>query len=243
MAESAGIQSLDHALEVLGAMAARRGPVALTDLARELGMPASKVHRYLASFVRAGLVEQAVRSGKYDLGPGAVRLGLAAMARMDVVNRTAEALAQIAEETGLTALLTVWGDSGPVIVRWERAAGFIVTTLGLGTTMPLLSSASGQVFLAYLPKPVIEVRLSRELRLAPGADPHALAERVRDAGYAHVAGDLIPGLAAISAPVLNWQGDIEAAVTLIGTDDRITQADHPSVIALISFCEGLSLAR
>lgn len=242
MAESAGIQSLDRALEVLAALAARSGPASLTDLAREMNMPASKVHRYLASFVNAGLVEQAGRSGKYDLGANSLALGLAAMSRLDLVNRTADALPRITEETGLTALLTVWADAGPTIVRWERAAGFIVTTLGLGTTMPLLTSASGRVFLAHAPARVTENVLKAELVTASVGSPEMLADDVRSQGYAHVAGDLIPGLAAIAAPVLNWQGEIEAAVTLIGTDRSMTHPDHAAVAVLRAFCKSLSVA-
>ncbi|SPF79339.1 IclR family transcriptional regulator [Pseudoprimorskyibacter insulae] len=241
MAESAGIQSLDSALVVLEAMARAPGPMTLTQLAKDVNMPASKVHRYLASFAHAGLVQQAGKSGKYDLGPGAARLGLAAVSRMDFVNRTADALPELCADTGLTALLSVWSDNGPTIVRWERAAGFIVTTLGLGTTMPLLRSATGRVFLAYAPPQVIAERLTFEQSTAPGVDPDVINQNVKSDGFAHVSGDLIPGLAAISAPVLNWQSEIEAAVTLIGTDPKIIADTHPAVARLKKFCNDLSL--
>ncbi len=52
-------------------------------------MPLGKAHRYLASFAHAGLVRQAGRSGKCDLGPQAVQLGLAAMPRNDFINTAA----------------------------------------------------------------------------------------------------------------------------------------------------------
>lgn len=236
MAESSGIQSLDSALRVLQALAAAGGPLSLSDLARQVDMPASKVHRYLASFSHAGLVAQAERSGKYDLGPGATTLGLAAIARLDFVNRTADHLAEVCADSGLTAMLSVWGNAGPTIIRWERAPGFIVTTLGLGTTMPLLGSATGRLFLAHAPANVIAGKLAEERDSHPDLDPNLLAEDVRDAGYAQVSGDLIPGLAAIAAPVLNWQNEIEAAVTLIGTDPAITAPDHPAVATLTAFC-------
>lgn len=241
MAESAGIQSLDSALMVLGALARAGGPVTLTQLAKDVGMPASKVHRYLASFAHAGMVQQAGPSGKYDLGPAAASLGLAAIGRMDFVNRTADALPDLCAETGLTALLSVWSDTGPTIVRWERAAGFIVTTLGLGTTMPVLTSATGRVFLSYAPETVVKQRLAAEVAANPALDPNKINETVKTAGYAHVSGDLIPGLAAISAPVLNWQSEAEAAVTLIGTDAAITAPDHPAVATLLEFCARLSM--
>lgn len=240
MAESAGIQSLDSALKVLDALSDAGAPLSLSELARRVGMPASKVHRYLASFVASGLVAQAGKSGKYDLGPGAIALGLSAMSRLDFVNRTADALPDLCAETGLTAMLSIWGNFGPTIVRWERAAGFIVTTLGLGTTMPLLGSATGRVFLAWGAPNVISMKLAEEKPGHPDLDPAEVAAQIRFSGYSTVFGKLIPGLAAISAPVLNWQNEAEAAVTLIGTDEAITKPDDPAVIALIAFCHRLS---
>lgn len=252
---SGGIQSLDAALRVLVAMGRLNGPVGLTDLARACDMPVPKVHRYLASFLHAGLVRQTGRSGKYDLGATAIELGLAALHRHDFVNWAADDLASLAADAGMTALLVVWGNSGPTVVRWERATTFIVTSLGLGTTMPLLSSASGRVFLAFLPDTVVAAQLRRELRRVQGRPElvsdmtpdargaRALADRVRAAGYATVDGRYIPGLVAAAAPILDWQGQAQAAVTLIGTNPQDIADGSPVVRALTAFCRRHSVDR
>ena len=252
---SGGIQSLDAALRVLAAMGRLDGLVGLTDLARACDMPVPKVHRYLASFLHAGLVRQTGRSGKYDLGATAIELGLAALHRHDFVNWAADDLASLAADAGMTALLVVWGNSGPTVVRWERATTFIVTSLGLGTTMPLLSSASGRVFLAFLPDTVVAAQLRRELRRVQGRPElvsdmtpdargaRALADRVRAAGYATVDGRYIPGLVAAAAPILDWQGQAQAAVTLIGTNPLDIADGSPVVQALTAFCRRHSVDR
>lgn len=238
-----GLSSLDHALRLLAAVAAHPGPIGLSELARGAGLSAAAAHRYLSSFAAAGLVRQPERSGRYDLGPRALDLGLAALSRLDVVNRAADELPALTESTGATAMLSVWGPGGPVVVRWERAATFVATTLGLGTTFPLLASATGRTFLAHLPRRVTAPLLASE---APDADPaevEALAGAVRAAGYASVEGRLIPGLYAASAPILNWQGVIECAVTLIGTQGRIVAAEGPVVPALKAFCAAQSMPQ
>lgn len=252
---SGGIQSLDAALRVLVAMGRLDGPVGLTDLARACDMPVPKVHRYLASFLHAGLVRQTGRSGKYDLGTIAIELGLAALHRHDFVNSAADDLAALAADTGLTALLVVWGNSGPTVVRWERATAFIVTALGLGTTMPLLSSASGRVFLAFLPDSVTALLLKRELGrakarpdLVADMEPtvkgaRALGDRIRAAGHATVDGRFIPGLVAASAPILDWQGHAQAVVTLIGTDPSDIAEGAAPLTALTAFCRRHSVDR
>ncbi|MFP4275123.1 MAG: IclR family transcriptional regulator [Paracoccaceae bacterium] len=243
-----GVQSLDAALRLLRALRARPGPVALSEIARDCDMPLSKAHRYLASFLNAGLVVQAGRSGKYDLGPGAIELGLAALARHDFVNRAADAMPDLCAATGMTVLLSVWGSQGATVVRWERAAAPLVTSMGLGTALPLLNSASGRVFLAWAPQAVVAAQLTAERArleatpgIAPDLDPGAdgvarLAEDIRARGVATVDGRFIPGLVAAAAPILDWQGQAQAAVTLIGTDPRSIAPEAPQVAALKRFC-------
>lgn len=243
-----GIQSLDAALSVLAAVRRRGGPVSLSDLARDCGMQPSKVHRYLASFMAAGLVAQTGRSGKYLLGPEAMALGLAALSRHDFVNRAADGLADLAAETEMTVLLSVWSAQGAVVIRWERAEAPAVTSMGLGSALPLLNSASGRVLLAWGPQAPLKGLVEAELRrlkkrpgLAPDMEPtaegvRALRARIRAAGCATADGDFIPGLVAVAAPVLDWQGEAQCAVTLIGTEREATLEGAPARTALLRFC-------
>ncbi|WP_428700017.1 IclR family transcriptional regulator [Stappia sp.] len=251
---SGGIQSLDAALRLLRVMSGYGRAVSLSELARDCDMPLSKAHRYLASFIHAGLVEQAGRSGKYDLGTGAVRLGLAALGRHDFVNRTAEELPELCADTGLTGLLSVWGNQGATVIRWERTASPTITSMGLGTTLPLLNSATGRAFLAWAPPGVIRPMLDIELRharrnpdlisdlTATAQGVASLREEIRNAGYATVDGRFIPGLVAIAAPVLDWQNEAQAVVTLIGTDQGVTRPQSDAVASLIEFARKQSLA-
>lgn len=250
-----GIQSLDAALRLLQAMAGYGRAVSLSEIARDCDMPLSKAHRYLASFIHAGLVEQAGRSGKYDLGAGAAKLGLAAIARYDFVNRTAEALPELCEETGLTGLLSVWGDQGATVVRWERTASPTITSMGLGTTLPLLNSATGRAFFAWAPPRLIQPMLDLELRQAKrhprlfqDLDISArglatLRETMQRHGYASVDSRFIPGLVAIAAPILDWQDQAQAVVTLIGTDAGLIEAQSDAVTRLVAFAADHSLAE
>lgn len=237
---SRGIQSLDIALQILDALGRLPGPATLSELGTATGMPPAKLHRYLASFVNAGYVEQAQRSGRYDLGSAALRLGVGAMARSDIINDTASGLPALTAETGATALLAVWGSQGATIVRWERSETFIVSTLGLGTILPLLQSATGQVFLAFAPPSQTSAILEREQLNGSSGDADAIRRAVRKARLARTDGRFIPGLSAASAPVLNWQGEIEAAVTLVGTDPAMLADTSPVITALDRFCRNHS---
>ncbi|MGH6784110.1 MAG: hypothetical protein ACREBP_05735, partial [Sphingomicrobium sp.] len=65
-------------------------------------------------------------------------------------------------------------------------------------------------------------------------------ERARKTRLASVDNSVIPGLAAVSSPVLHWNGEAAAAVTLIGPDHELAKLSHPAAIALRKFCDRLS---
>ena len=247
-----GIQSLDAALRVLAELSACGGRAGLSDLARALSMPPSKVHRYLSSFAHAGLIEQAERSGKYALGPGALQLGLIAMAQHDFVNAAADRMPELAAQTGMTVLLSIWGGMGATVIRWERAAVPMVTSMGLGTVLPLLNSATGRAFLAWAPRAPLAATLAHELAqaranpaLLPDATPDTLEpllDATRQRGFARIDGLFIPGLAAAAAPVLDWQGQAQAVLTLITTDAAALAEGAPALVQLAETCRALSIS-
>ena len=55
------------------------------------------------------------------------------------------AVGELRDEINETTALAVWGDNGPVIVRWERPRRPITVNVVTGTTLGVLSSAAGRV--------------------------------------------------------------------------------------------------
>ena len=215
-----GVQSVVVSYRILQALARGSGPMQLTDLAGSVQMAPAKVHRYLVSFVETGMVQHR-RSGTYDLGPAAAALGLAALARVDPVNSAADALPGLVEATGLSALLTVWGSQGPTIVRWEKSARPIITTLGLGSVLPVTRSATGQIFAAYLPDRITASAIALE---DPAFDLATCRADILTAGLVMRGQGFIPGLWALAAPVRDASGALVAAVSMI-SDDSAAVAD------------------
>jgi DNA-binding IclR family transcriptional regulator len=153
----------------------------------------------------------------------------------------------------MTALLSVWGNGGATVVRWERAASPTVTSMGLGTTLPLLNSATGRAFLAWAPPAAIKAASDAELRrikknpsIAPDLEPTAagianMIQLTKERGYASVEGKFIPGLVAIAGPILDWQLEAQAVVTLIGTDSEAIKPGSSQVTSLVDFCSEKSV--
>lgn len=245
------IQSAEQAIDILKVMAEANGPLTLTELAQMVGMPAAKAHRYLSSLINTGMVTQTHRSGAYDLGDFAIQLGLAALSRQNLINRAADAMEELVHISQATALLAVWGNQGPMIIRWERSENYIVTALGIGTRVPLLSSASGRIFAAYAPRRLTKALIAKERKHAKKTGQHAptphtekelqaMIDEIRSKGYAFVDGGFIPGLVAVAAPILNIQGEAEANLTLIATSAQQIEPGTPAHQCLLGVCRDLS---
>src|SRR5262245_20073759 len=85
--EIAGDNTLDSVAvvaQILDELAAAQQPLGVTQLARQLQHSKARMHRYLASLRRAGLVEQDAASERYRLGWKLFQLGEAAGQQFDL---------------------------------------------------------------------------------------------------------------------------------------------------------------
>ncbi len=225
MKERAGIQSVEVGFSLLDVLAKSAGPLMLRDLAATAGMSAAKAHRYLVSFQRLGLVHQDASSTRYDLGPAALQLGLAALTRLNAVKLARERMTSLMEHIGHTVALAVWGNQGPTIVHWQESP-HAMTILRLGDVMPLLTSATGRCFAAYLPAeltaPMVKDELARAQKLnrrdvpTSQADVKTLLAEVRQHGIGRVIDALLPGVVGFCAPVFDSDGHLVLGMVALG---------------------------
>jgi DNA-binding IclR family transcriptional regulator len=209
-----GVQSVEHGLRVAKVFTTVDGPLALKDVSRLAGLGASKAHRYLASLVRAGLLRQ-IADGRYDLGPMAVQFGFAGLARLDAVQVATEQLQHYVEESGNTGMLSVWTERGPLVIRYLQGAHPVYSSIAVGAVTSLDSSATGRVFQTW------DTTIKRSVRGNPRTlsdiERKAVLNKVREQGYATVAGDFIPGLFAAAAPIFDGSHQIVSVLTGIST--------------------------
>lgn len=231
--QRAGIQSVEVGFSLLQVLAASGGPLMLRDLAAAAGMNAAKAHRYLVSFQRLDLVVQDAGTTRYDLGPAALKLGLASLARLDSVKLARQRIGPLMEDIGQTLALAVWGNQGPTMVHWEESPQTITVNLRLGDVMPLLSSATGLCFLAFMGARhkssgdrlamLLKDELARTQKSGRTDVPSTMAEvtrsleEVRQRGIGRVVNTLMPGIAGFCAPVFDADGHMVLGMVALGS--------------------------
>jgi DNA-binding IclR family transcriptional regulator len=224
-----GIESIETGMRLLLAFREIGGRShQLKVLAEVAGMPPSKAHRYLVSLIRMGFVDRDATTGRYRLGPKTIELGAAALDAMDAVALSVEAMIALHDELDHTMALSVWGSNNPVIVRVEEADRLMTVGFRVGKSLPLLASAAGLLFSAFLPHTLTGPLLQAEVRANKGrsggrfirsmVEAERLLAEVRSRGLARIAGDITPGINALGAPVLDHRGYPVTVISAIGPE-------------------------
>jgi DNA-binding IclR family transcriptional regulator len=216
------IGAIEVGFRLVRVLEAADGPLPLKELSERAGMPPSKAYAYVASFVHEGLLVQDGATGRYGLGRFAMSLGVAALRQSDLVEVARRDAAVWSEQTTCSVMLCTWGNRGPAIVYRVDGKRRGPTSVRVGYVLPLWRSASGQVFLAYLPERDTAALLAEEE--GASLDPAEVNEqkaRIRAAGFA-VTGDASE-FTGIAAPVLDHDGQVVAALTFSRPFDRNTR--------------------
>jgi DNA-binding IclR family transcriptional regulator len=246
------IRSIEVGFRVIRAMLAAQRPAPLRDIAAAAGMPPSKAHLYLASFLREGMAIQEPETGHYGLGPFAASLGLAAIRQLSIVDEARPFLRQLSERTGCAAYLSILGETGPAIVAKADGARQGVLAVQLGFVLPLANSATGQILLAYRAPQLRAELLDREyatpLRNGDSRMPREKLEaalaKVLKQGYATTSGQINASFTALAAPVFDYLGEVAAALTVLGPDRNLSDSKMKKSLAdLQEMAAGLSRAH
>lgn len=232
--EQARIQSVETGIRLLWCLAElclQGPPPMLKTLAAEAKMPPAKAHRYLVSFVRTWAVERDPTSGRYRLGPMARHIGLSAIRSLDVVRIASARLPQICADINQTVALSIWGLHGPTIVSLEEVRRTITISTRVGEVMPVLSSATGRVYGAWLSPAQTKALIDKELKQtrpeAPDDMPtnrkqvDDLFQRTKAEGYGYVLAGLNPLINAAAAPIFDSAGHLVAALSTLGPKETL----------------------
>jgi len=237
------VRSAEVGTDILKALAQLAPSTSLSRLAEHVGMPASKVHRYLQALIASGFAEQDVATNHYELGREALRVGLAALGSIDVLKVAALPLSQLRDALNESCFLAVWGNQGATVVNIEPAVRAVTVVTQIGSVLPLLSSSTGLVFAAYLPeRETVELR-DRELAVLGQAPEHyqSLLAGIRQRGLHHVHGLLLPGVDALSAPIFNALGQVAAVMTVVGPTSMFhADEDGPAARRLLAATQAAS---
>lgn len=229
------IQSLEVGFRLVRAVEEAEEALSLKEVAQRAGMVRSNAHLYLSTFVALGVLARN-GSGHYLLGPYALQLGLAALKKSNVIDVTAGPMRSLQAATGHHVHLSIWGNYGPTIVKIVEGACPVPVPLRIGFVMPLCSSATGLVCLAYQDPALTEPIVVQERAGVPrDAAFAARLQAVRDQGHAMTEAEFYAdaGCCALAVPIFDHTGHICGALAVLDMSARIGPAQRAGSLAAL----------
>ena len=249
MSNPSGTQAVDRAARLLAEVVHATVPVTFTELTVATGLAKSTTSRLLLALERNGLVRRDDH-GRFLPGEMFVSFAWRGGADTSLVAVAQPFMDQLGKSTGETVNLGVASGSTAEGQRAETIAQVDCTYLIGGTNwiglgVPLHASALGKVLLAYgaAQIPTGPLRGVTEKTITSDATLRAELAGVRARGYAVSDEELEPGLIAIAAPVLRYDGTVVAALSVSAPTSRMKR-DTATAVArrCVEEAAGLSSA-
>jgi flavin reductase (DIM6/NTAB) family NADH-FMN oxidoreductase RutF/DNA-binding IclR family transcriptional regulator len=190
----------------------------------------------------------------HDFGKPPPGISTTVQSQLHALRLGSRAMARLAKDFDQTLALAVWGNHGPTIVAWEPSSQPVSLDLPIGLAMPVISTATGVALAAYLPVEATNRFVGAELMAAATrvvdwpATPEEWSRELASV-RAHGLAKRTPGefygaetiIHALSAPVLDANGEAVLAITAVGDASRFTpEFDSPFAHALRSTAADLS---
>lgn len=225
------VQSVHHALDVLGAFERQGQELGVSELAALLGVHKSTLSRLAATLVQRGYLERTPDGLR--LGPELGRRGMLAFAGHGLVSIAAEELRTLAVETRETVNLIIQDDHEALSVAQMDGPHIVGVGFWTGRRTPLHCSASGKVLLAFSGQSLRRRPLERFTihTITNRRELRAALVEVVERGWASSVGEFEEGLNAVAAPIYDATGRCSATVSVSAPAYRLMPEAFPSVAA------------
>jgi DNA-binding IclR family transcriptional regulator len=241
------VQVLDRTIAILQSVCDSETDLAAVDIARQLGLHKSTVHRLLVVLEHYRLIRKGPEGG-YRLGTRLIELGDCAVARLNLSERARPFLRQLATETGEGVHVTILSDTEMLSVAHLEGRWKLQSLTRTGHRTQIHCTAAGKAVLAFLPDDVCDALIAKLplKRYTPRTivKPSALKMeliRVRSAGFATDDEEFEEGLRCVGAPVFDHRQEVVASISMAAPVFRLRKDRLPEVARMVmAAARGLS---
>jgi IclR family KDG regulon transcriptional repressor len=245
--ESYNVRAVERAMQILSAFDTERGDRGVSEIAQVTGLHKATTHRIMMTLLNGGFLERAPDGERFRLGLRVVELGLGALRGLDLRQAAFPYMQQLVDRFDETCDLGIFDRGMVLYVEVVHSKHSLTIAARVGRRLPAYCTASGRVFLAFLPPEVVEPLLSEPLMPCTQRTTTSLAqlreelEATRQRGYALDDEEFEEGIRAVSAPIRDIDGNVIAALSMPGPVHRMPlQRLSEIVSALLEATDAIS---
>lgn len=238
------IQSVTRALSLLELLAKETSTISLSELSHKSDLKMATVHRLLTTLMNRGFVEQDSMTLRYRLGIKIFEIGNAALLINDLRSIARPFLKQLSDQVNETINLAVLDGTEVVYIDQMESTNMVIVKMfaRIGSRGPAYCTGTGKVLLADLAVDELRKRFSGvefvKFTESTITDIDRLIEillKIKKQGYGLDFSERDPGVICIAAPIYNFEGRVQAAISVSApaqriTDERIEQEILPSLL-------------
>lgn len=242
------IQSVQRAIDILECFNYEKKELSLGEISETLGLNPSTVHGILLTLQVNSYIEKISEKSKYKLGAKLIEKGAMVLGGLDIRDVVSPYLELLTEKFQETSYLCIYQQGGLYVIdKLESTLSTFSVTSKVGLKIPLHSTASGKLVLAYLDEKELDEVL-KKIKLKKYTENTLIdvdtlkqdLKKIKAQGYSLENEEIERGLNTISAPVLNHMGDIIGTIGVLGPTMRMKDKQDMIIKDLVPYSKKVS---
>jgi DNA-binding IclR family transcriptional regulator len=245
--QSYNVRAVERAMHILSSFDGDHAELGVSEVAQLTGLHKATTHRIMMTLLNGGFLERAPDGERFRLGFRVVELGLGALRGLDLRRAAFPYMQQLAERFDETCDLGIFDRGSVLYVEVVHSHHSLTIAVRVGRRLPAYCTASGRVFLAFLPPEVVEPILNGPLKPCTEKTTTSRTrlreelEITRQRGYALDDGEYEEGIRAVSVPIWDMDGNVIAALSMPGPSTRMPLQRMPEIAeALLEAADAIS---
>lgn len=202
----------------------------LSTASGDLGINRTTLIRLIHTLADNRMIEEIAEGAGYRLGVGLISLGSQAIHGRDIVQTCQPILAELCEETGMSAHLGILDGRDIVYLSRETPNTHLVSNVRAGSRLPAHASSIGRAILAELDEGIIAGLFAQSALPASTDKTPVTVEAViaqaradKSAGVAWSEGNFERGIGSCAAVILDHQGAPAGALNVSGPQSAFAE--------------------
>ncbi|WP_373895768.1 IclR family transcriptional regulator [Virgibacillus sp. CBA3643] len=235
------LKSLGVALDVLSMFTKDTPEWGLRELAKEMDINHTILHRILKTFDEKNFLHQDPSTKRYELGAGVFNLLLVVQNNVSLSDLIYPIMEELSIETNESAFLT-WKDGFEgVTVEISESSQQIKFAVSKGSRTPLYVGASTKVIMAYLDlEEQVKIinngtKKITERTLLGKEEILGNLQKIKNQGWSYTEGEFSEDVFGMGVPLFNKVGKIIGSLTIAGPIYRIDNQKRKEILDNLLF--------
>ncbi|MED4228728.1 IclR family transcriptional regulator [Neobacillus cucumis] len=219
------LQSVQHGLQILQLFTIEKPVWGITEIANALQIHKSTVSRLIADLLVEGFLQK--EGHKYSLGFSLLSISGVITSHLEIHRESKDVLKKLVSDLEESAHIAILEGKEITYVNKIECADPVSLLSSIGKKNSVTCTSAGKVLLAFEPNDKIESIMAEGLqRMGPNSitAPEQLKgqlSQIKQQGFSICIDEMHENVVSIAAPVRDYTSEVVAAVSVVGTRERI----------------------